>query len=70
MLRELVELLRDSHAGIALLYDEFHEVWDGRVPRESPLATLFGAVKAVQIQGGAVTRTPAPSRWPTRLSSA
>jgi len=35
MLRELVELLRDSHTGIALLYDEFPDVWDGRVPRDS-----------------------------------
>lgn len=51
MLHELSELTRRTHPGIALLYDEFHEVWDGRVARQSPLATFFGAIKEVQLRG-------------------
>ncbi|HUY58763.1 MAG TPA: ATP-binding protein [Solirubrobacteraceae bacterium] len=51
---DLVQLVRQSHAGVALVYDEFHEIWDGRKPRQTPLATFFGAIKEVQVQSGGV----------------
>jgi len=31
------------------MYDEFHEVWDGRYRGQAPLATLLGAIKEVQL---------------------
>ena len=51
MLEGLMRVVGNSHAGVALLFDEFHEVWDGRWPRQSPLATLFGAIKQIQLSG-------------------
>jgi hypothetical protein len=51
MLEGLTRVVGNSHAGIALVFDEFHEVWDGRWPRQSPLATLFGAIKQIQLSG-------------------
>jgi hypothetical protein len=49
MFEELMPLVRHSHRGLVLFYDEFHEVWDGRRKGQAPLATLFGAVKRVQL---------------------
>ncbi len=51
MLLEVMPLVTQAHAGLVFLYDEFHEVWDGRRPRQAPLATLFGAIKEVQLAG-------------------
>ncbi len=51
MLLEVIPLVTQAHAGLVFLYDEFHEVWDGRRPRQAPLATLFGAIKEVQLGG-------------------
>jgi len=51
MLEGLMRVVGNSHVGVALLFDEFHEVWDGRWPRQSPLATLFGAIKQIQLSG-------------------
>jgi hypothetical protein len=51
MLEVLMRVVGNSHAGVALLFDKFHEVWDGRWPRQSPLATLFGAIKQIQLSG-------------------
>ena len=51
MFGELMPVVRRAHKGLVLFYDEFHEVWDGRRKGQAPLATLFNAVKRVQLQG-------------------
>jgi hypothetical protein len=51
MFEELMPIVRHTHHGLVLFYDEFHEVWDGRRKAQAPLATLFNAVKRVQLRG-------------------
>lgn len=51
MFDELMPVVRHQHKGLLLFYDEFHEVWDGRRKGQAPLATLFNAVKRVQLKG-------------------
>jgi hypothetical protein len=51
MLTELMAVVRQAHTGLVLLYDEMHEVWDGRRRGQVPLSALFGAIKEVQLAG-------------------
>jgi len=48
---EMAPVITRRHQGLVLLYDEFHEVWDGRRRHATPLGTFFGAVKEAQLQG-------------------
>jgi len=49
LLHQVLAVLRHDHTGLVLMYDEFHEVWDGRYRGQAPLATLLGAIKEVQL---------------------
>jgi len=36
LLHQVLAVLRHDHTGLVLMYDEFHEVWDGRYRGQGP----------------------------------